>query len=71
MRLLHTSDWHLGHALHDHPRTHEHARFLGWLLATIASERVDALSHRGLLSLRSHAAGAGAGVRAQACRLVA
>ncbi|MBL9089462.1 MAG: exonuclease SbcCD subunit D C-terminal domain-containing protein [Planctomycetia bacterium] len=43
MRLLHTSDWHLGHALHDHPRTHEHARFLAWLLATIADEHVDAL----------------------------
>ncbi|MFO0932148.1 MAG: exonuclease SbcCD subunit D C-terminal domain-containing protein [Planctomycetota bacterium] len=43
MRLLHTSDWHLGHALHDHPRTHEHARFLAWLLRTIADERVDAL----------------------------
>lgn len=43
MRLLHTSDWHLGHALHDHPRTHEHAHFLAWLLDTLAAERVDAL----------------------------
>ncbi len=43
MRLLHTSDWHLGHALHDHPRTYEHARFLAWLLQAIADERVDAL----------------------------
>lgn len=43
IRLLHTSDWHLGHVLHDHPRTWEHARFLEGLLATLATERIDAL----------------------------
>jgi exonuclease SbcD len=43
MRLLHTADWHLGHGLHDHPRTHEHRAFLAWLLGVLARERVDAL----------------------------
>jgi exonuclease SbcD len=43
LRILHTSDWHLGHTLHDLPRDHEHARFLDWLLETLAAEQVDAL----------------------------
>jgi exonuclease SbcD len=43
MRLLHTSDWHLGQTLHNFDRTHEHGRFLDWLLDTIEAERVDAL----------------------------
>lgn len=43
MRILHTADWHLGHLLHDLPRTAEHATFLAWLEETLAAERVDAL----------------------------
>lgn len=43
LRILHTSDWHLGHTLHELPRTEEHARFLDWLLCTIEDRRVDAL----------------------------
>lgn len=43
MRLLHTADWHLGHALRDWERTWEHDRFLSWLLGTLESEQVDAL----------------------------
>jgi exonuclease SbcD len=43
MRLLHTSDWHLGQTLHNFDRIHEHQRFLDWLLETIAAEQVDAL----------------------------
>lgn len=43
MRLLHTSDWHLGHVLHDRPRTYEHAQFLAWLLGALERERTDAL----------------------------
>ena len=43
MRLLHTSDWHLGHTLHDAPREEEHAAFLTWLLDTIEERDVDAL----------------------------
>ena len=43
MRLLHTSDWHLGHTLYDTSREAEHAAFLAWLLDTLVEHRVDAL----------------------------
>jgi len=43
LRLLHTSDWHLGHTLHGLDRTREHGAFLDWLLGTLEAERVDAL----------------------------
>jgi exonuclease SbcD len=43
MRLLHTSDWHLGHTLYDTSREAEHAAFLDWLLDTLEAQKVDAL----------------------------
>jgi exonuclease SbcD len=44
MRLLHTSDWHLGHTLRGEvTREYEHAAFLGWLLETCVREAADAL----------------------------
>jgi exonuclease SbcD len=43
MRLLHTSDWHLGQTLHNFDRGYEHQRFLDWLLDTIVAEQADAL----------------------------
>jgi exonuclease SbcD len=44
MRLLHTSDWHLGHLLRGEvSREHEHAAFLTWLLGTCVREAADAL----------------------------
>lgn len=43
MRLLHTSDWHLGHTLKEVPREHEHQAFLAWLLETCAREAPDVL----------------------------
>jgi len=43
MRLLHTSDWHLGQSLHNFDRHYEHQRFLDWLLDLIVSESADAL----------------------------
>ncbi len=43
MRLLHTSDWHLGHALKDVTRDVEHAAFLAWLLETCAREAPDVM----------------------------
>lgn len=43
MRIVHTSDWHLGQALHDVSREYEQARFLSWLLDTLAREEADAL----------------------------
>lgn len=43
MRLLHTSDWHLGHTLKEVTREHEHAAFLAWLLEACAREAPDVL----------------------------
>lgn len=43
MRLLHTSDWHLGQTLHNHDRTYEHQCFLDWLADTLEQERIDVL----------------------------
>lgn len=43
MRILHTSDWHLGHVLHDIDRSAEHAAFLAWLLDQLEAHAVDAL----------------------------
>jgi DNA repair protein SbcD/Mre11 len=43
MRLLHTSDWHLGQTLHNFDRGYEHQCFLDWLLDTIVAEQADAL----------------------------
>jgi exonuclease SbcD len=43
LRLLHTSDWHLGHTLHGLSRTDEHAAFLAWLEERVVADEVDAL----------------------------
>ncbi|WP_242916940.1 exonuclease SbcCD subunit D C-terminal domain-containing protein [Pontibacter liquoris] len=43
MRVLHTSDWHLGQRLVNLERTEEHQHFLDWLLQTIAQEQVEVL----------------------------
>ncbi len=43
MRFIHTSDWHLGHELHDQDRRAEHQAFLGWLLALLGREKPHAL----------------------------
>ena len=43
MRVLHSSDWHLGHTLYDTSREAEHAAFLEWLLITLEERAVDAL----------------------------
>lgn len=43
MRLLHTSDWHLGRTFHEFSRANEHRHFLAWLLVTIEDEGPDAL----------------------------
>ncbi|GAB3571774.1 exonuclease subunit SbcD [Hymenobacter daeguensis] len=44
MRVLHTADWHLGQRLQSgHDRHDEHQRFLHWLTATIAEQRVEVL----------------------------
>ncbi|NDK56690.1 exonuclease SbcCD subunit D C-terminal domain-containing protein [Pontibacter fetidus] len=43
MRVLHTSDWHLGQRLVTLERTDEHQHFLDWLLQTIAQEQIEVL----------------------------
>ncbi len=42
-RLVHTSDWHLGHTLHGFARGFEHSRFLHWLEHRLAELEADAL----------------------------
>ena len=43
MRLLHTSDWHLGRSLYGRKRYEEFDEFLQWLNTTIADEHIDVL----------------------------
>lgn len=43
LRLLHTSDWHLGQSFHAHERTAEHACFLDWMVETLQARQPDAL----------------------------
>lgn len=43
LRLLHTSDWHLGHNLFHKDRRQEHGLFLDWLLEVISETETDAL----------------------------
>lgn len=43
MRILHTSDWHLGKRLFKLDRGPEHALFLDWLLKVLIEEKIDVL----------------------------
>ncbi len=43
MKILHTSDWHLGRSLYGKKRYEEFAAFLDWLAETIEDEGVEAL----------------------------
>ncbi|OAN14251.1 exonuclease sbcCD subunit D [Photobacterium jeanii] len=43
MKILHTSDWHLGHQLHGYSRDFEHQAFLDWLADTLEQHQIDAL----------------------------
>lgn len=43
MRVLHTSDWHLGRALYDKKRYDEFGAFLSWLIEFISNEKIDVL----------------------------
>ncbi|MBC7372917.1 MAG: exonuclease sbcCD subunit D, partial [Frankiales bacterium] len=43
MRLLHTSDWHLGRTLHRADLATGQAGFLDGLVQTVRAERVDAV----------------------------
>lgn len=43
MKILHTSDWHIGRALYGRKRYEEFERFLDWLLGCIKDEGIEAL----------------------------
>lgn len=43
MKLLHTSDWHIGRVLYGRKRYDEFEAFLSWLVDTIEKEQVDVL----------------------------
>ncbi|HIW78577.1 MAG TPA: exonuclease subunit SbcD, partial [Candidatus Bilophila faecipullorum] len=43
LRVLHTSDWHIGRTLYGRKRYESFAAFLLWLGETIREERVDVL----------------------------
>jgi DNA repair protein SbcD/Mre11 len=43
MRIIHTSDWHLGQDIQDYSRIEEQSLFLDWLLNTCLERQIDAL----------------------------
>ena len=43
MRIIHTSDWHLGQHFYGKSRANEHQQFLTWLLEQVKEQRVDAI----------------------------
>lgn len=43
MKILHTSDWHLGQHFMGKSRRDEHKAFIDWLLALVDSESIDAV----------------------------
>jgi exonuclease SbcD len=43
MKILHTSDWHLGQSFFTKSRHKEHQAFLQWLLETVAAQSIDAV----------------------------
>ena len=47
LKLLHTSDWHLGVSADSAPREEEHRLFLDWLLELIDTRKIDVLLHAG------------------------
>jgi exonuclease SbcD len=54
VRILHTSDWHLGRQLHQKPRDDEFDAFLTWLGNILEEERVEALVIAGDLFDTTH-----------------
>ena len=43
MRIIHTSDWHLGQYFYGKSRANEHQQFLTWLLAQVSIHNIDAI----------------------------
>ena len=42
-KILHTSDWHIGHQLRNHERYEEFKKFFAWLESLIQSENIDVI----------------------------
>jgi len=43
MRIIHTSDWHLGQYFYGKSRANEHQQFLHWLLAQVKEHNINAI----------------------------
>lgn len=43
MKIIHTSDWHIGQIFNEYDRADEHRSFFGWLEGLVAEEQPDAL----------------------------
>ena len=43
MKILHTSDWHLGQSFFTKSRKEEHQGFIDWLLQQVAEQQIDAV----------------------------
>jgi exonuclease SbcD len=43
MRIIHTSDWHLGQYFYGKSRANEHQQFLTWLLAQVTLHNIDSI----------------------------
>ncbi len=43
MRIIHTSDWHLGQYFYGKSRANEHQQFLNWLLEQVKANNIDAI----------------------------
>jgi len=43
MKILHTSDWHLGQVFKSRSREEEHQKFLDWLFDILREQKIDTL----------------------------
>nr|WP_057831122.1 exonuclease subunit SbcD [Colwellia sp. TT2012] len=43
MRIIHTSDWHLGQYFYGKSRANEHQQFLSWLIAQVSKHNIEAI----------------------------
>ncbi len=43
LKILHTTDWHIGQTFYDYDRTYEHEQFLSWLVGQVKELDIDVL----------------------------
>ena len=53
IRILHTSDWHLGRSFGEHSLLEEQGRFVDWLVEVVRAERIDVVAVAGDIFDRS------------------